>query len=213
MSSTQSSSPVRYSGCDLDFAELIQEIGMGVLKAVIQTGGLGTFLAPCSAVLPKALMPIGEGTLVDQFGDGVKHGITTMSKFGPLVPSYCGAGRLWARDRVHHRGRAARRHRTALRAPRPHRRPPLRLELGRHHRHRPRGRACGVHGPDGPGHRHHHLATGERCECRVLREVSEVTKVQTRPHDLWPRCRTDRAFQSRIADVAYPRSGTLGGAR
>ncbi len=73
---------------------------MGELKAVIQAGGRGTRLAPYSTVLPKALMPIGEGTVVDhllnQFRDaGVGQVFITVSKFGPLIRSYCGDGSRW----------------------------------------------------------------------------------------------------------------------
>ena len=38
---------------------------MAELKAVIQAGGRGTRLAPYSTVLPKALMPVGEETVID----------------------------------------------------------------------------------------------------------------------------------------------------
>jgi NDP-sugar pyrophosphorylase family protein len=70
------------------------------LKAVIQAGGRGTRLAPYSTVLPKALMPIGEGTVVDhlleQFRDaGVSEVFITVSRFGPLIRSYCGDGSRW----------------------------------------------------------------------------------------------------------------------
>jgi NDP-sugar pyrophosphorylase family protein len=70
------------------------------LKAVIQAGGQGTRLAPYSTVLPKALMPIGEGTVIDhllnQFRDaGVGEVIITVSRFGPLIRSYCGDGSRW----------------------------------------------------------------------------------------------------------------------
>jgi NDP-mannose synthase len=70
------------------------------LKAVIQAGGRGTRLAPYSTVLPKALMPIGEGTVVDhlleQFAAaGVEEVLITVSKFGPLIKSYCGDGSRW----------------------------------------------------------------------------------------------------------------------
>jgi NDP-mannose synthase len=70
------------------------------LKAVIQAGGRGTRLAPYSTVLPKALMPVGDGTVVDnllnQFRDaGVGEVIITVSKFGPLIRSYCGDGDRW----------------------------------------------------------------------------------------------------------------------
>lgn len=73
---------------------------MGEPKAVIQAGGRGTRLAPYSTVLPKALMPIGEGTLIDnlleQFSEaGVETVIITVSKFGPLIRSYCGDGSRW----------------------------------------------------------------------------------------------------------------------
>lgn len=70
------------------------------LKAVIQAGGRGTRLAPYSTVLPKALMPVGEGTVIDhlleQFRDaGVGEVFITVSKFGPLIRSYCGDGSRW----------------------------------------------------------------------------------------------------------------------
>jgi NDP-mannose synthase len=70
------------------------------LKAVIQAGGRGTRLAPYSTVLPKALMPVGEGTVIDhllnRFRDaGVGEVIVTVSKFGPLIRSYCGDGSRW----------------------------------------------------------------------------------------------------------------------
>lgn len=76
---------------------------MGELKAVIQAGGRGTRLAPYSTVLPKALMPLGDGTVVDgildQFSDaGVKTVFITVSKFGPLIRSYCGDGSRWGLD-------------------------------------------------------------------------------------------------------------------
>jgi mannose-1-phosphate guanylyltransferase len=71
-----------------------------LLKAVIQAGGRGTRLAPYSTVLPTALMPIGEGTVIDhllnQFRDaGVAQVMITVSKFGPLIRSYCGDGSRW----------------------------------------------------------------------------------------------------------------------
>jgi NDP-mannose synthase len=77
--------------------------GVSDLKAVIQAGGRGTRLAPYSTVLPKALMPIGEGTVIDnlltQFRDaGVREVIVTVSKFGPLIRSYCGDGSRWGLD-------------------------------------------------------------------------------------------------------------------
>jgi mannose-1-phosphate guanylyltransferase len=70
---------------------------MAELKAVIQAGGRGTRLAPYSTVLPKALMPIGDITVIDhlltQFRDaGVDEVIITVNKFGPLIRSYCGDG-------------------------------------------------------------------------------------------------------------------------
>ena len=73
---------------------------MNELKAVIQAGGQGTRLAPYSTVLPKALMPIGDGTVIDhllsQFRDaGVSDVFITVSKFGPLIRSYCGDGSRW----------------------------------------------------------------------------------------------------------------------
>lgn len=73
---------------------------MGELKAVIQAGGQGTRLAPYSTVLPKALMPIGEATVIDhllnQFRDaGCSEVIITVTRFGPLIRSYCGDGSRW----------------------------------------------------------------------------------------------------------------------
>lgn len=70
------------------------------MKAVIQAGGKGTRLAPYSTVLPKALMPIGEGTVIDSMLSlFAKAGVTTVyitvSKFGPLIRSYCGDGSRW----------------------------------------------------------------------------------------------------------------------
>jgi mannose-1-phosphate guanylyltransferase len=48
-------------------------------------------------------MPIGEGTVIDhllsQFRDaGVGEVITTVSRFGPLIRSYCGDGSRWNLD-------------------------------------------------------------------------------------------------------------------
>ncbi|WP_428425497.1 nucleotidyltransferase family protein [Methylibium sp.] len=76
---------------------------MSKLKAVIQAGGRGTRLAPYSTVLPKALMPIGEGTVIDNmlklFSEaGVSTVFITVSKFGPLIRSYCGDGSRWNID-------------------------------------------------------------------------------------------------------------------
>lgn len=76
---------------------------MSDVMAVIQAGGLGTRLAPYSTVLPKALMPLGDGTVIDnllsQFCDaGVKRVFITVSKFGPLIRSYCGDGSRWGVD-------------------------------------------------------------------------------------------------------------------
>lgn len=73
---------------------------MNELKAVIQAGGRGTRLAPYSTVLPKALMPIGEGTVIDNLLAQFKHAgvstvFVTVSRFGPLIRSYCGNGDRW----------------------------------------------------------------------------------------------------------------------
>ena len=73
---------------------------MATLNAVIQAGGRGTRLAPYSTVLPKALMPVGEGTVIDslltQFAlASVQTVYITVSKFGPLIRSYCGDGSRW----------------------------------------------------------------------------------------------------------------------
>jgi mannose-1-phosphate guanylyltransferase len=48
-------------------------------------------------------MPLGDGTVVDsildQFSDaGVKTAFITVSKFGPLIRSYCGDGSRWGLD-------------------------------------------------------------------------------------------------------------------
>lgn len=73
---------------------------MSNMKAVIQAGGRGTRLAPYSTVLPKALMPVGDDTVIDRlltlFGRaGVSPVFITVSKFGPLIRSYCGDGSSW----------------------------------------------------------------------------------------------------------------------
>jgi NDP-sugar pyrophosphorylase family protein len=73
---------------------------MSELKAVIQAGGQGTRLAPYSTVLPKALMPVGEDTVIDHMlrllaKAGVKTVYITVSKFAPLIRSYCGDGSRW----------------------------------------------------------------------------------------------------------------------
>lgn len=73
---------------------------MSKIKAVIQAGGRGTRLAPYSTVLPKALMPIGEGTVIDGLlslfsSAGVSTAFITVSKFGNLIRSYCGDGSRW----------------------------------------------------------------------------------------------------------------------
>jgi NDP-mannose synthase len=73
---------------------------MATLNAVIQAGGRGTRLAPYSTVLPKALMPVGEGTVIDslltQFANAAVQTVyITVSKFGPLIRSYCGDGSRW----------------------------------------------------------------------------------------------------------------------
>jgi NDP-mannose synthase len=70
------------------------------VKAVVQAGGRGTRLAPYSTVLPKALMPVGDGTVIDhlleQFAQvGVQEVAITVSKHGPLIRSYCGDGSRW----------------------------------------------------------------------------------------------------------------------
>ncbi|GEL16899.1 nucleotidyltransferase family protein [Pseudonocardia asaccharolytica] len=76
---------------------------MSELTAVIQAGGRGTRLAPYSTVLPKALMPIRDGTVIDnlleQFSAaGVGTVLVTVSEFGPLIRSYCGDGDRWGLD-------------------------------------------------------------------------------------------------------------------
>lgn len=76
---------------------------MSEIKAVIQAGGQGTRLYPYSTVLPKALMPIGEGTVADKLiemfvSGGVKDVYVTLSarnKISSLIESYCGSGSRW----------------------------------------------------------------------------------------------------------------------
>ncbi|GAA1081531.1 sugar phosphate nucleotidyltransferase [Pseudonocardia alni] len=70
------------------------------LHAVVQAGGRGTRLAPYSTVLPKALMPVGGGCVIDNLlarfsAAGVKTVSITVSAFGPLIRSYCGDGERW----------------------------------------------------------------------------------------------------------------------
>lgn len=73
---------------------------MNARTAVIQAGGQGTRLAPYSTVLPKALMPVGDSCVIDnlltQFSTaGVKSVAITVSRFGPLIRTYCGDGSRW----------------------------------------------------------------------------------------------------------------------
>jgi len=73
---------------------------MSGIKAVIQAGGQGTRLYPYSTVLPKALMPIGDGTVADKLIEmfasaGVDEVYITLSeknKISSLIKSYCGDG-------------------------------------------------------------------------------------------------------------------------
>ena len=73
---------------------------MNGIKAVIQAGGQGTRLYPYSTVLPKALMPIGKGTVADKLIEmfrvaGVEDVYITLSeqnKISSLIKSYCGDG-------------------------------------------------------------------------------------------------------------------------
>ena len=53
------------AGCTDDLTAEEGSKVVSELKAVIQAGGRGTRLAPYSTVLPKALMPVGEGTVID----------------------------------------------------------------------------------------------------------------------------------------------------
>ncbi|MGE3288968.1 MAG: NDP-sugar synthase [Pseudonocardia sp.] len=78
----------------------LREGSVAELTAVIQAGGRGTRLSPYSTVLPKALMPIDEQTVIDKLLDmfseaGVKRVFITVSRFGPLIRSYCGDGSRW----------------------------------------------------------------------------------------------------------------------
>lgn len=76
---------------------------MSMVKAVIQAGGQGTRLYPYSTVLPKALMPIGEGTVADKLismfaaadiGE-VYITLSKQNKISSLIESYCGDGSRW----------------------------------------------------------------------------------------------------------------------
>ncbi|MCG8546211.1 MAG: nucleotidyltransferase [Alphaproteobacteria bacterium] len=76
---------------------------MSQVKAVIQAGGQGTRLYPYSTVLPKALMPLGEGTVADKLmamfaAADIHHIYVTLSeqnKICNLIKSYCGDGSRW----------------------------------------------------------------------------------------------------------------------
>lgn len=74
------------------------------IQAVIQAGGRGMRLAPYSTVLPKALMPIGEGRavvdgLLSMFaGGGISKVFITINHYGDLIKTYCGDGRRWGLD-------------------------------------------------------------------------------------------------------------------
>ncbi len=73
---------------------------MSGIKAVIQAGGQGTRLYPYSTVLPKALMPIGDGTVADKLiemfalagVDDVYITLSEQNKISSLIKSYCGDG-------------------------------------------------------------------------------------------------------------------------
>jgi mannose-1-phosphate guanylyltransferase len=74
---------------------------MTAVKAVIQAGGRGTRLAPYSTILPKALMPVGDGTVIDNAlttlaRGGVVQVFVIVNRMGQLIRSYCGDGSRWS---------------------------------------------------------------------------------------------------------------------
>ena len=67
------------------------------MKAVLLAGGLGTRLAPYTAVLPKPLMPIGDKPILDIVirqlkHQGVKEVILAVNHMAELLMSYFGDG-------------------------------------------------------------------------------------------------------------------------
>ncbi|MDN5851406.1 MAG: NTP transferase domain-containing protein [Actinomycetia bacterium] len=73
---------------------------MKKLRALIQAGGNGARLTPSTTVLPQALMPIGDGTVISRqltqlSAAGVDHVVVTLQHHGELISSYCGDGSRW----------------------------------------------------------------------------------------------------------------------
>lgn len=70
------------------------------MKAVIQAGGKGTRLKPHTLVLPKPLMPVGGGPVIELLlkwlrRNGFDHIFVTIGHLGHLIKSVCGDGNCW----------------------------------------------------------------------------------------------------------------------
>ena len=70
------------------------------MKAVIQAGGKGTRLRPHTLVLPKPLMPVGNGPVIELLlkwlrRNGIDHTYVTIGYLGHLIKSVCGDGKCW----------------------------------------------------------------------------------------------------------------------
>lgn len=70
------------------------------MKAVIQAGGKGTRLRPHTLVLPKPLMPVGGGPVIELLlkwlrRNGIDHIYVTIGYLGHLIKSVCGDGNCW----------------------------------------------------------------------------------------------------------------------
>ena len=70
------------------------------MKAVIQAGGKGTRLRPYTLVLPKPLMPVGGGPVIEMLikwlrRNGVEEAYVTTGYLGHLIQAVCGDGAQW----------------------------------------------------------------------------------------------------------------------
>jgi NDP-mannose synthase len=69
-------------------------------RAVVLAGGLGSRLRPYTVVLPKPLMPVGEGpilsTILEQLaGFGFDHVTLAVNYQADIVKAYCADGARW----------------------------------------------------------------------------------------------------------------------
>lgn len=69
-------------------------------SAVILAGGKGTRLAPLTTVLPKPLMPVGDGPIIDTLlrqlrTEGWREATLAVGHMSELMRTYCGSGRRY----------------------------------------------------------------------------------------------------------------------